>query len=522
MQGKLSLVGVEHQVDLMNKPSAIIPLVMGVLGLAAGYAAHRQLPGGEKSDKTASQAPPTNQRASTTTAAEKSQAIQLPRIHSDETLESLIAQGGKVTYAGLALWLVDASGPDIAAYWESYRNNALNGDSNGDLRRLIFYNWARVDPKAAISATAGTKWASAPWSAWGAVDPQAALAAAGPEQMKSVAGGIGQMQPDWLRENFDQIPEEARRNALHGLTTWNEDSDHVARLDFLMAQGMGFNPYAFKMLARKDPWAAYDWLEKNDKLDIGAYGESAADILLTTMKQAHPEDLERLAATIPSGALRRKVEDAIFQNLLATDPAAALARAKSTDAPLIAAQRLAIIGNSLLASDPEKAFQIGADILTASPTQLTPQKRVETGNGGSSWGASDSMAHSFMESLLIKDPARTLEMTTIGQEDASVPFHELAAKWAERDLVAFTEWVNRQPASPIRNAAAGQVVNQLSSQGHFHEAAEWAMSGDKNHLYNLTWQWARSNRAEASGWLDSAKLSEAEKGNLRNLINQNQ
>jgi hypothetical protein len=81
--------------------------------------------------------------------------------------------------------------------------------------------------------------------------------------------------------------------------------------------------------------------------------------------------------------------------------------------------------------------------------------------------------------------------------------------------------VNRQPASPIRNAAAGQVVNQLSSQGHFHEAAEWAMSGDKNHLYNLTWQWARSNRAEASGWLDSANLSEAEKGNLRNIINQN-
>jgi hypothetical protein len=504
----------------MNKTSATATVVICALGFAAGYAANRQVPGGEKSAPAAAVAKPAKQDLALTTAAEKTQTIHLPSIHTDETLESMIAQGGNVTYVGLALWLVDASGPDIAAYWESHRNNALNGDSNGDLRRLIFYNWTRVDPRAAISAAAGTKWASAPWSAWGAVDPQAALAAAGPEQMKSVANGIGQMQPEWLREHFDQIPEEARRNALNGLITWKEDSDHVARLDFLMAQGMGFNPAAFKTLARKDPWAAYDWLEKNDKLDLRAYGESAVDVLLATMKDAHPEDLERLAATIPSSALQRKVEDAILETLLTTDPAAALARAKSTDAPLIAAKRLAIIGNSLLASDPEKAFQIGADLLAASPLQLAPEKRVETGNGSSSWGASDNMTQSFMESLLIKDPARTLDMTTIGQEAASKPFQELAGKWASRDLVAFTEWVNRQPASPIRNAAVGQVASQLTSQGHFHEAAEWSMSGDKSNLYNLTWHWARINRAEASGWLDSANLPESEKGSLRNIINQ--
>lgn len=127
-----------------------------------------------------------------------------------------------------------------------------------------------------------------------------------------------------------------------------------------------------------------------------------------------------------------------------------------------------------------------------------------------------------MESLLIKDPGRTLEMTTIGQETASKPFQELAEKWAERDLVAFTEWVNRQPASPIRSAAAGQVVNQLTSQGHFQEAAEWAISGDKEDLYNLAEQWARSNRVEASGWLDAADLPESEKGQLRTIINRQQ
>ena len=65
-----------------------------------------------------------------------------------------------------------------------------------------------------------------------AIDPQAALAAADPEQITSVANGIGQMQPEWLREHFDQIPEDARRSALNGMITWKEDGDHVAQIDF--------------------------------------------------------------------------------------------------------------------------------------------------------------------------------------------------------------------------------------------------------------------------------------------------
>lgn len=503
----------------MNKTPATISLVMCVLGLLVGFNAKRQISGTIKAKDAVSASKPERQSSREPTARGNAVATPLPKIHSEETLETMIAQGESATYAGLALWMLDASGPDIAAYWEFRKNGKLDGD----MKRLLFINWTRLDPQAAIASTAGTKDATIPWWAWASHDPQAALSAADPDRLKDVARGIGEFQPEWLREHFDLIPEEAQREALNGLMTWKEDGDHVATLDFLKKHGIDFHSNLFRTLARKDPWAAYDWLQKNDKLNPGEYGP--IDILLDTMKSTHPDDLERLAAMTPSGALKRKMEDAIFNNLLLNDPEAALAKAKATDAPLVAAGRLGQIGLSLLGSDPEKAFGIGADILAVSPESLAPEMRIENNGNSSSWNGDKSTAEKFLSSLLLKDPARTLELTTTGSEAVSKPFRELSEEWAERDLTAYTNWVNRQTDPRIQDAAAGQVVRQLATQGHFQEAVQWALGGEapeRRYLSSLTRQWARSDRGEASVWLESADLPEAMKGKLRNLINSNE
>ena len=127
-----------------------------------------------------------------------------------------------------------------------------------------------------------------------------------------------------------------------------------------------------------------------------------------------------------------------------------------------------------------------------------------------------------MQSLLYKDPERILKMTTAGNQTVTNIFGNFPGNGRKRDLVAYTDWVNRQVDTRIRDAAADHVVRQLSSQGHFHEAAEWAMSGAKNNLYSLAWQWGRSNRGEANAWLESAELQESMKNNLRNVINRNE
>ncbi len=503
---------------IMNKSSATLVLVACALGLPLGYFTNRAAPSDSAAaaNKGSDISTRVKSRSREASAGANPLAALLPATRSGETVGSLVAQGESAAYASLALWLLDASAEDIAAYWESGKTMKLDGDK----KRLIFINWTRLDPRAAIDAAAGTENEATPWWAWASHDPQAALAAADGARIRDVARGIGEFQPKWLRENFDLIPEEARQEALKGITTWKEDSDHVATLDLLKEHGVSFSSNLFRTLARKDPWAAYDWLQKNDKLDPKDNG--ALDILLDTMKSQHPDDLDRLAAMVPSGPLKWKMEDALFQKLLATDPEAALERAKATEAPLIAAQRMAEIGALRLHSDPEGAFAIAADILAANPNRLSPQHRIDAGNYSSS-SSSPSTTEKFMESLLIKDPARTLDMTLTGTETVTHSFQTLSQKWVERDLNGYTKWVNEQADGPVRNAAVGKIAGELASQGNFQEAATWAMSGDKkvpDNFYNLAWQWSRSNRAEASAWVESVELPDTMKNNLRSMINQ--
>lgn len=496
----------------MNKTSATFTLIMCACGLLLGYSAGRK--GAVLAEGKDTVPEPVRSSTRKTGAISDPRAAQLPEARSNESLATLIAQGENATYAGITAWLLDADAHEIAAYWDSCKDGKLDGDK----QRLIFLNWTRLDPQAAIAAVAGTDKAGMPWWAWAASDPQAALSAAGADRLTDVARGIGEFQPKWLMEHFDRIPGEAKPPSLNGLLTWKENEDPLATMDFLQKQGIHFNAALFRTLARKDPWAAFDWLQENNGIDRGS---GAIDILLDTMKSGHPDDLERLAAMTPSGALKRKMEDAIFSNLLATDPEAALVRAKAMESPVMAAARLAQIGTSLLATDPEKAFSIGADILAASPDRLAPLKRIDIGDNNTSWGTGESPAETFMDSLMIKDPVRTMEMTTAGMKDGSTTFRTLCGKWADRDLPAFAEWVNRQTEPKVRDAAAGQVISRLTSQGQFQEAAEWAMRGSASNpanLHSIAAEWGQSNPAAASEWLESADIPENVRGNLRNYI----
>lgn len=494
----------------MNRTSATFTLVMCTCGLLLGYTVNRKekdTPQGSGPTKDSRSARPESHEAISSASP---LAPPLPETRSAESLETLIALGGDATYAGITTWLLDADAREIAAYWEASKDGKLDGDK----QRLVFLNWTRLDPQAAIAAVTGTDKAGMAWWAWAASDPQAALSAAGGDRLTDVARGIGEFQPKWLMEHFDEMPEEAKQPSLNGLLTWKENEDPVATLDFLKQQGIPFNAALFRTLARKDPWAAFDWLQENSGTEPGG---GAVDILVDTMKSGHPEDLERLAAMTPSGAMKRKMEDAIFSNLLATDPEAAREQAKAMEAPLMAAARLAQVGTSLLATDPERAFGIGADILAASPDHLAPLMRIDD----IAWSTGESSAETFMDSLMIKDPVRTLDMTTAGMKDGSTTFRTLCGKWADRDLPAFAEWVNRQTEPKVRDAATGQVISRLTSLGQFQEAAEWAVRGSAStpgHLHHIASEWGQSNPAAASEWLESVDIPENVRENLKTYI----
>jgi hypothetical protein len=58
-----------------------------------------------------------------------------PPSHSTDTVETLAALDDSHLYARLALWLVDASEPDIVAFWRFY---SKKHDCSQEITHLIF------------------------------------------------------------------------------------------------------------------------------------------------------------------------------------------------------------------------------------------------------------------------------------------------------------------------------------------------------------------------------------------------
>lgn len=501
------------------KPFVFIFFVSILSGAVVGRIGGRYFESGE-AEMTTKAAPRDFKQTSGGAGMREQEGVEISRLVTSDDLDSIAAQGNNVSYASLALWLLEADGEEIPDYWRGLGANQPITDKT----RLLFFHWTRVDPQGALAATAGTEDARLVFWAWAASDPAEALAAARtPEDWKRVAKGLGEFQPDWLMEHFDEIPEEARTNALEGMTTWKEADDAVAMLDFLEEKGRGFQPHIFKAFVLKDPWAAYDWLEKKGMLKLSPYPNGGFEILLRELKANSPDDLERMAATMPAGEMKRAMEDAVFERLVEIDPDRALENAMKTEAPLVAANRMAMIASGLLESDPEKAFHIAADILAKAPDGLSFIERLSVGTYSTNSGSDDGVAKELFDRLIAGYPERTLDLAVASAgENPGHTFDGLAASWARADLPSYAEWVSRQTVPGIRTPAIANVVMALAAAGNFSEAGEWAVTAPDPELSlnALAWRWGARNPEEARAWFQTADIPEKlRKRSLENIRN---
>ena len=427
----------------MKKSTLPIILGLGAAGFLSGFAGKRLA----SSSSAAISGQPAERKSSASDIAEDSptlatsakvRAAKPSSLRSSDTLESLATLDKDSLYSRLALWMMDASEQDIAAYWATVRDNK---DRTNDVTDLVFVNWTRLNPRGAIAAVAGTKNEHYAWWAWACHDPQGALAAAiaaNPDRVNNVAWGIGEFHGDWLRAHFDQIPESGKFNALSGLGKWDDTDKPEEILEFLKKNGNGFNAGIFGTFIRKDPWAAFDWMQKNTSTITSEYGSSnnAMDMLVKSMGENQPDALQRLAEQTPSGEAKRKMEAVLFANLLKTDPDAALEQATSTQAPRIAAERLAAVGLSFARTDPAKALELTQKLFTIYPDALTGMTTVKTPNHSSGSGSTLHGVQELVDGLMDKNPAKLMEVLPPTSEDS---FHAVASKWAKQDFVAYIE-----------------------------------------------------------------------------------
>lgn len=519
----------------MKRSRLFLPFVLsavGLLGGAVGYGARHF--SGEPSapsaagGSTAGTAGQRQRDAPGSIAADaRKEASKLPVIphrKSTETVESLLAMDPATSYGKVAAWMADAGEDEIAAFWAGYQG----GKRTNDMTDLVFLNWTRLNPQGAIAATAGSKDGHYAWWAWAAHDPKEALAEAmanNRDRVGNVTWGIGEFHPEWLRENFEKLPEDARANAMRGMRKWTDRQDPEGSLDFMREHKMGFDKETFLGLVRKDPWAAEDWLKRNPSVSDTRYSgdQSVVDLMVATMARERPEDLERMMAATPAGETRRKMEAVMYQQLVADDPDAALELARKGEVPLVKVQQIGQVGIKVLQEDPEQAFALAAEMLAAGGGKLGYETRVEYGNGSMSWGAQQGKGDELLEALFAKDPGRTLELMP-SKENEPLPqvFNNLVNRWSEDDVVGLSEWTNLQTDSKVRDPAASYVIRQLTEQGGYAEALEWAGSMSQSYrdssISNIVHEWGNKDPEAMLEWLDGSSLPELRKQGIREQL----
>jgi len=446
-------------------------------------------------------------------------AAPTPEIRPTDTAETLLALDDSALYGRLALWLLDADEAAIAAFSTNYQHRE---NPDNQIRRLVFLQWTRLNPQAAVAA-AGTADQRNAWQAWACNDPEHALAAAniaGRVEITHVIESIAQFHPKRLRAHFDQLSDQNKEIAISCMRGHAETSDPMVVMEF--ARKCGDDEMvgsAFRSLAKRDPFAAWEWLQQNSALAMKTLGgrDYATEFLFMGIKPAQLKDFEKIAAMTPPGALKREMEARLFDELVTNDSEAALAEAKATKAPLIAARRLAQAGVAFVHSNPEKAFEAAAAIFAVSPGAMDGPINVTFPGGTESWADESAQGiYRLLSGLSTKDPARTLEMVlpVIAEPTRSGTFSFLTATWAERDLVGYTRWVNLQADPRIREPAAHLVVTRLSVNQQYGEALEWAMSlsePQNSRPESIYRSWSENDPQEAQNWLESANLSTEQK-----------
>lgn len=508
------------------RPTSLLLAGICAAGLVSGVAVKRlsHRPSAAASAKPAgAAATPTPERIRPGRAASL-KPLAIPHARSTESVESLLAADADGLYGKLAAWLSDASESDIATFWDSYKQQS--GRSN-DIIDLVFLNWARLNPQAAIDANAGTKDEHYAWWAWAAHDPQAAYAkalATNADRVNNVAWGIGEFHPEWLRAHYKELSDGARSNAIRGMSKWEDRQDPLASLKFMQEIGETPGIGTLKALARQDPWAALDWLKNHPNPHFsyrGSYSQPM-DQVIQTIAEERPEELALLIKQTPSGQAKVKMEAALFNQLADSDPAAALEQARATTAPYVAAERYATLAMQVVRSDPDQAYELAAALLKACPDAMQPMAMVDYPNGGTGYGLEIAGVQDLFGILSSRDPARLVEMTIglpVGRYGMDA-FTRSTQAWASQDLAGYSDWVNRQSNPDTRDRAASMIVNQLQQDGQYAEAIEWRMSmrqGEADIDY-LVQQWHQSEPDQSSEWLESSTLSEERKQALRNLL----
>ncbi len=502
---------------MITKARYLLP-VAAALGFLAGFAAHWPketppvvaIPGNTPPPRPKRQAP-------ASPALDSAPTPPPPGMRSADTLDDLLAiTDAEELYARLALWLLDAPEDDLAAFWAAYRKRDTRDTGLVD---LIFSQWTKTNPLAAIEAAKGSGHDGIPWWAWTINDPDAAIAAvrgASKEMSGFVMRAIGQFYPERAMQILEENPGFAQWNGIQGILNGLTRTDPEAALAFQRKHGRMHDTEAIEKLTREDPHAAMEWLRTNRHCD-NSYSN---DAFLRTLERENPEMLAELAAACPSGEFKWKLESVAFRHLAETNSADALAQARAAASPRIAAEQLAVIGKGLTESDPKKALEIFSELFKACPDAGNRMNWTHYPNGASGSGGAIDGLQSFIDGLVAADPHAAMDAasqegdgTNLQREIDGSALGTVAQTWARLDVERFGDWLDAQELGPFQDQGVRFITDSFVEKGDFARALDWSSrmsneSSRKNVAENAFQQWRSQDREAAEQWLEQTELTE--------------
>lgn len=444
---------------------------------------------------------------------------------SADTAMALHALPTGALYDRMALFLLEAKAEDFPAFYEEFQKRS---DRSHDLNELLFIAWTRVDPEAAITASRGTDDFKYAYWAWACHDPGAALAAAlaRNEGMMNVTRGIGEFHPTWLKEHWNLIPEDQRRNAIEGLAKWPDSETPEITLRLLAKMGLSsyFNLSEETILAltRQDPAHAYDVI-KELLGDPGSYGSrKMIDSFIASLSRYEPELLGEIAAVTKSPVYKNEIQLAQFKSLLRENSEAAKAIIESTPKGWLKEDFAIMYANHLLSADPERGFEYAVNFLkneftTSERFTEIKWERITVRNGTSDAGSGE-----LINSLIRRDAPALLNglLPDSPSNGGGEALRTASEGWASQDFEAYVNWLGgHQDNSAIYEGGVSTIVNVLKNQGEFEAGMEWMESISRGEektnfqMSDLYRNWVSSNPEAATAW----RLSDRFKGNPENF-----
>lgn len=393
----------------------------------------------------------------------------LPDLRSDDTLDDLLALSQDDLYERLGLWLVDASSEDFRACWSRLENHPL-----GTMRilDLLFLRWTATDPLNAIRAAANSSHSHIPWWAWARNQPHEAFRHAletHPEHAETVLRGIGQAHPELALSLLAQHPELDSHTTMGGILTGLTTHDPEAAAKLVWKRGDKYNSAPLEAWLRKDPHAAFEWYLSNRS----AHPPSHDQTVIESLARQNPEVLAELLQTTPPGAIRRQMEAAQFDQLIATDPEKALAQAMANPSKAVAKEQLIKIA---LAADPNTANSILDSLLRENPDFVVSFTNIHLppdGRAASVQRRVSSDSSQLLTELTRRDPGTTMAIALAASGDEpnwTQTTSVVGRTWAAIEPQAYADWSYAQPDPRIREQAIMTLVTHHTRTDDYAEA----------------------------------------------------